>query len=196
MYKQLLDTIIQKNITRLNGLDKNLLYHSLEHTVDVMKQAERIALLENISNEKDLFLLKVAASYHDTGFLFTYKGHEERSGIIFKEDAQLYNFSDDDIKIVCGIIMATKLPQTPSTILEKIICDADLDYLGREDFVTLSNKLRIEFLEYGIVRNDTDWEQMQFKFLTSHHFFTATSVREKNYLKQEHLSQILASLPG
>lgn len=196
MYKQPFEEIKNNVLTKLTSLNKNLLYHSAEHTLDVTKQAGRIAVSENVSNEKELFLLKVASLYHDTGFLHTYKGHEEHSCLIFKEDAPLYNFEEDEIRLICGIIMATKLPQTPATRLEEIICDADLDYLGREDFLPLSNKLRIEFLEYDIVKNNEEWEQLQFKFLTNHQFFTATSVGEKNYLKQQHLAQILASFPG
>ncbi|HRI19439.1 MAG TPA: HD domain-containing protein [Panacibacter sp.] len=196
MYKQPFEKIKQNILTKLTGLNKNLLYHSVEHTLDVTKQAERIAISENLSDEKELFLLKVASLYHDTGFLFVYKGHEEKSCLIFKEDAPLYNFSEDETKLICGIIMATKLPQTPATKLEEIICDADLDYLGREDFLPLSNKLRTEFLEYGIVKNNDEWEQLQFKFLTNHQFFTATSVWQRNHLKQQYLAQILTSFPG
>jgi uncharacterized protein len=59
-----------------NGLSKELTYHTVNHTRDVLEQAERIAKAENITNEEDLFLLKVACLYHDSGFLYTYAGHE------------------------------------------------------------------------------------------------------------------------
>ena len=151
---------------------------------------------ENISDEQDLFLLKTAALYHDSGFLFTYQNHEEKSCQIFNEDAAEYGFSANSINVVCGIIMATKIPHTPVTKLEMIICDADLDYLGREDFFSISNKLQSEFLEYGIIKNNKEWELMQLNFLTSHRYFTATSLKERNALKQKHLDAIREAMPG
>lgn len=196
MYNELLDKIRQNINSKLSGLKETLYYHSAGHTFDVAKQAVRIAAAENIANERDIFLLNVAALYHDTGFLFTYKGHEEKSCEIFTEDAPMYSLSQGDISIVRSIILATKIPQLPATKLEEIICDADLDYLGREDFAEISNKLRLEFIAYSIIKNNEEFELMQFKFLTQHQFFTATSVRERNLLKQQHLADIMESLPG
>lgn len=196
MYQQLFSQIKEDVLNKLKGLNENLFYHSAAHTLDVTKQAERIALRENITDPNDLFLLKVAALYHDTGFLFIYTNHEEKSCSIFKADAVQYGFSENDISKVCNIIMATKIPQTPVTKLEEIICDADLDYLGREDFMAVSEKLRNEFLKYGIVKNMEAWEKLQLAFLTNHKFFTATSIKERNALKQKHLERIIASAVG
>ena len=193
MHEQLFDQIKENVTNKLKGLNKNLFYHSVGHTLDVVKQAERIALSENMHDINELFLLKVAALYHDAGFLFIYRNHEEKSCEIFKNDASGYGLNDNDINLVCGIIMATKIPQTPNTKLEEVICDADLDYLGREDFPPISDKLRKEFIEYGIVKNNSEWEKKQLDFLTEHHYFTETSRREREPLKQKNLQEFIES---
>lgn len=193
MHKESFENIKNHILKKLSQLDKNLTYHTVEHTIDVTNEVERIGLSENIVDENDIFLLKVAALYHDTGFLFTYMGHEAYSCNIFKDEAPEFGFSTDEIAIVCGIIRATKIPQTPLTKLEEIICDADLDYLGREDFLTVSNKLKMEFMAYGITKNETEWEELQINFLTNHRFFTATSNKERNDLKKLNLAKILQS---
>src|SRR5678816_3445426 len=74
------------------------------------------------------------------------------------------------------MIMATKIPQTPHTLLEQIICDADLDYLGRNDFEPISRSLYKEFLTYKIIPEDIIWDHIQIKFFESHHYFTGTSI--------------------
>lgn len=193
MYKESFENIKNHILTKLSHLDKSLTYHSAEHTLDVTNEVERIGMCENIADENELFLLKVAALYHDTGFLFTYLGHEEYSCKIFKEEAPEYGFSNYEINIVCGIILATKIPQTPLTKMEEVICDADLDYLGRKDFITVSNKLKQEFMAYGVTKNETEWAELQINFLAGHRFFTATSAKEKNDLKRLNLAKTLES---
>jgi len=57
------------------GLSKDLIYHSLDHTLDVLKAVERLALLEGVTDEA-LFLLKTAAIFHDAGFIEKYENDE------------------------------------------------------------------------------------------------------------------------
>lgn len=170
-------------------LSSDLTYHNVSHTQDVLEQCEKIALNENVRDEYDLMLLRTAALYHDTGFLFVYKGHEEMSCKIFKEDYS-NEFTEEEIEKILGIIMATKIPQTPHNLLEKIICDADLDYLGREDFEPISNNLRKEFLTYNIVSNNKEWEERQIKFFEMHKYFTASSNNLRNKTKELHLQEL------
>lgn len=182
-----LKKIQQIIIDRLrHQLDPRLIYHNLDHTLDVMVQSESIAIAEGISKTHDLDLLKLATAYHDSGFLYTYKNHEEKSCEILKNDlAGLLN--ETDTEIVCGLIMATKIPQSPKSLLEKIICDADLDYLGRSDFEPISKNLYKEFIDFGVVKENDDWIGIQIKFLETHRYFTASSFLRRNTKKQEHL---------
>ena len=124
-----------------NGLSKDLTYHTVQHTLDILKQAERIARKENLNNEEDLFLLKVACLYHDSGFLVSYKGHEEESCNLAKKELPAFDLNKKQVEMICRLIMATKIPQNPGNKMEEIICDADLDYLGTADFFRISNSL-------------------------------------------------------
>src|SRR5687767_15531516 len=152
-----------------------------------MKQAEIIAKHEGVNDKHDLLLLRTAAAFHDSGFLFVYKGHEEKGCEIASEHLKNV-FSESDIKKVCGMIMATKIPQTPNTLLEQIICDADLDYLGRNDFEPISRNLYKEFIVFKIIPEDIIWDHIQIKFFESHHYFTVTSVNKRNKKKLKHLN--------
>jgi hypothetical protein len=181
-------TIIKQPIlSRLEKeLDPRLGYHNISHTLDVLEQAEAIAKHENITDEHDLLLLKTAAVFHDSGFLFVYKNHEEKGCEIAAENLKNI-FSETDMKKICGMIMATKIPQTPHTLLEQIICDADLDYLGRNDFEPISKHLYNEFMTFKIIPEDSIWDHIQIKFFEMHHYFTNTSVGKRNEKKMKHL---------
>ena len=184
----LFTSIKQPILSRLeNELDPRLDYHNITHTLDVLEQAEILAKQEKVTDRHDLLLLKTAAVFHDSGFLFVYKNHEEKGCEIASESLRNV-FSEEDIKKVCGMIMATKIPQSPNTLLEQIICDADLDYLGRNDFEPISRNLYKEFIIFKIIPEDIIWDHIQIKFFESHHYFTGTSISKRNGEKLKHLN--------
>jgi len=170
-----------------SGLPKDLMYHGLHHTLDVLEQAERIAVQENITDANEMILLKVACLYHDSGFLTTYFGHEEVGCDLVRKELPDFHFTNEQIEIVCGIIMATRIPQTPLTKLEKIICDADLDYLGRLDFFSISHSLFDEMMKRGYVNNENDWDLIQVEFIKAHSYFTENSIHLREEQKNKHL---------
>jgi uncharacterized protein len=178
----------------ITGLDPRLTYHCYDHTVDVLRQAERIATDENITDKRLLLLIRVAALFHDTGFLYTYKEHEKKSCEIMLETIDAAAFNAHELDIMQGMIMATKVPQNPHSLPEMILCDADLDYLGRNDFGLISNKLKEEFLVYGIIKSEKEWDQLQVNFFESHHYFTASSVNTRQALKMQHLKELKEKL--
>ena len=172
-----------------NELPGNLTYHNLNHTLDVCEAAERLAVLEQITG-RDLVLLKTAALYHDSGFMVHSREHEAESIIIAQSTLPGFNYSEADIAIICGMIQATRLPQTPKTHMEQIICDADLDYLGRNDFPEISSQLLIEFLDRQVLREAKDWNPFQIKFFKSHSYFTESAKTLRAAKKQEWLEML------
>ena len=172
------------------GLSEKLTYHHVKHTLDVLEQCQVIAGLEAVTTEEAIFLLKVSALYHDMGFLSTYNGHEDRSCEIAESDLTQFGFSSSQKELVFELIKATKVPQNPQTKLAQIICDADLDYLGRSDFYIIGEDLYQEFLWQGIVKNELDWNRIQVKFLENHRYFTPSSKERREKQKQEYLREV------
>lgn len=174
-------------------LPEHLSYHSVGHIKDVIKSAEQIAISENVTPE-ELTLLKTAALFHDTGFLYGAKNHEEKSCEIAQAYLPDFDYSQDQIDLIKGMIMATKIPQRPQNHLEEILADADLDYLGRDDFFTIGDQLYEELSMFGIISSEYDWNLLQEKFLENHNFFTKTAINSRNLKKQENLNIIKAKL--
>ena len=170
-----------------NELPKYLYYHSTAHIKDVYNAVKQIASAEGIKGE-NLKLLLIAAMYHDSGFMIQAKNHEKLSCTIVKETLPNFGFSPEQIKKICGMIMATKIPQDPQNHLEEILCDADLDYLGREDFFIIGNHLFEELKTYKIVNTKRDWNLLQIGFLEQHNYFTKTAIALRKPQKDKYLT--------
>ncbi len=182
-------------------LAPELLYHSFEHTMGVYETAIRYAQAEKITGE-DLTLLLTAALFHDSGFLFQMNDHEEKSCEIALSILPEYDYSAGQIERICGMIRATRVPQQPQNHLEQILCDADLDYLGGEDYDRISNHLYDELKIAGIVKSEQQWVDIQIRFMENHHFHTASAKQWREEGKANNLWKIKtkaglhASLPA
>lgn len=174
-------------------LPKDLYYHGIHHTYNVLQSAEMIAKDEKIS-EMDMLLLKVAVLYHDAGFIKVYMNHEDAACELIREDLPRFGFSKEEIATVAGMIMATKIPQHPHTQLEKIIADADLEYLGTDNYNRISQTLFEEIKIYLKVESERQWQIVQMNFLKSHQYFTDFCKKNREAAKQKHLAQIIRQL--
>jgi len=170
-------------------LSDQLHYHSIAHTKDVVKAVERIALLENVTDE-GLFLLKSAATYHDAGFIEQYDNNEPVGARLAHEILPKYGYTDEHIEKIKELIYVTEIPHSPKNKLEEIICDADLDYLGRDDFHEIADKLKRELIEHNKIKNSRQWDEIQVSFLTSHKYFTETSINSRRKKKQQNLEEV------
>jgi uncharacterized protein len=174
-------------------LPSNLYYHGFHHVLDVLQAAELLGKMEGV-NEKDMELLRLAVLFHDSGYIISAKDHEKSGCNLAKESLPGYGYSGKEIETICGMIMATEYPQKPQTHLEEIICDADLDYLGRDDFFEIGSTLYKELNESGSIHSENDWNKLQETFLTSHHYFTKSATELRKAKKEEHLNQIRSML--
>lgn len=171
------------------SLPKNLYYHNLKHTTNVLHTVEYIATEEKVS-EEELLLLKCAALFHDAGFMVSYDNNEIIGADMAEQTLKRYKFTDEQIKTVKRLIMATQLPPQPKDHLEEIICDADLDYLGRPDFIPISQNLFRELFERGKINTITEWNKMQYKFMLNHNFYTKTAQKKRNKIKETVLKEL------
>ncbi|MCD4711263.1 MAG: HD domain-containing protein [Bacteroidales bacterium] len=168
-----------------NELPGTLYYHNVKHTVDVVTEVELIGWAEGL-NDEEILLLKTAALFHDAGHTIDYDEHEYHGTELAKKFLPGCGYSEEQIEKICNIIMATKLPPQPVDIYQEIICDADLDYLGRSDMIPVSNTLYKELHEQDKIGTLNEWNKLQLKFISSHSYFTKTarSLREVNKQKQ------------
>ncbi len=172
------------------NLSPTLFYHGLHHTHDVLSVALALAAAEGITDPEALALLHTAACFHDCGFITTYKGHEEEGCRLAGLLLPAFGYKPDQIETVCGLIKATEIPQNAQTPLEKILCDADLDYLGRDDFEPIARTLYDELRQRELVPDEPTWNSIQVNFLTAHRYHTATAKATRHPRLLEHLAAL------
>lgn len=168
-----------------NDLSKSIYYHNAKHTQDVVTQVEIIARGEGVT-EEELLLLKTAALMHDTGFLISYDDHETKSIELARDILVRYQYSPAQINQVVQLIEVTRPKTRPANKLQAILKDADLDYLGRFDFIHLSENLYQELMEFNGKMSAYEWTRKQYDFFSRHRYHTQTArkMRQVNKEKQ------------
>jgi uncharacterized protein len=185
------DYIVQK----LSGLlPPDLYYHGVNHTVnDVIVAVKEHAKTAGLNGE-ELVLLETAAYYHDSGYLKQYYFNEQIAVDIAADVLPGFGYTSGQIERIGRIIMATQLPQNPENYLEEIMCDADLDSLGRDDFFITSHSLRLELAAYGQPTNVFEWYERQLAFLESHTYFTDIARAARDAGKKRNMEEIMMLL--
>jgi len=185
-YLQHLEPVLQR---LKDGLHKHYYYHDVRHTLDVIEQSQTIGKLEGVS-QRELEILKIAALFHDTGFLKVRTGHEQASVDFFQNIGGLNTLTYEECDAITGCIIATHMPQKPKNQLEQILCDADVDYLGREDFSLIAENLFLEMSACGEMSDRITWDNLQIKFLEGHRYHTVSNQKRRNDKKEENLNEV------
>lgn len=165
-----------------------LFYHSVWHTEsDVLPAARRLGQIAGLT-QTEQGVLEVSAAYHDTGHIYISYGHEAISIKIMTEVLPRFGFTPPDIERVAAMIMATRMPQSPKNELERLLADADMDGLGRTDFLDTSKALWRENIALGRIQSWPQWLETQLRFLRTHRYFTATARALRDDRKQQNIA--------
>ena len=180
-------------LNRLKSLlPAEIVYHDLSHTLNVEKAVVRYAKLEGIA-EEEITLLQTAALYHDVGFIFCYDANESFAIQLATSNLPRFGYNKQQIAIVCKMIAATQINMQPTTQLEKLMVDADHDYLGRADYYIIASRLRKELAHFGREMDDETWIEFQLKYLSTIHRYhteTATNIRLQSKKTRIHELQL------
>ncbi len=182
---------LRKNALEIlnSKLSKDLYYHCVHHTLDVLKVINQYIKREKI-NVQEAKLLRIGVLMHDIGYTVSINDHELRSIEIAEKLMSQFEFSKDHIEIVKDLILSTRVPQKPKNKLEKMICDADLDYLGRPDFYKIGDLLYKEMKAYSNIENKNDWNKVQIKFLEAHKYHTDFARKNRQPHKEKRINEL------
>ena len=175
-------------------LPKDLYFHDLEHTKEIVEAAEEIGKGEGLSSH-ELEIVILAAWLHDIGYTEQYIGHEEESQVMADEFLRSIDYPEEKIAIIKNCIMATKYRHESGNILEATVIDADRVAMGRTNFDKRGNLLRQEWELYlNKDYSDKEWSDIQLQYLNETHFNTRYArehfedQKQVNYKLQKELS--------
>ncbi|SOE21754.1 uncharacterized protein SAMN06298216_2212 [Spirosomataceae bacterium TFI 002] len=188
--KSLFDKVYDEVLDILTSeLPQYLTYHSVNHTLYVLKMAEYLAWREGLPPE-EIELIRLAAIFHDIGFIEGREDHEEKGCRIAREMLSKYEFSEEELEKICGMIMATKIPQKPKNLAERVLADADLEYLSTENFEPVSEMLFKELRHFNKDLSRSEWQEIQISFLENHAYHTDFCKKYKESFKHQHLLKL------
>ncbi len=168
--------------------------HTLHPTRGVVAVANRIAISEGVP-EIDRELLITAAYFHDTGYIREYNKNEPIAARMASRILKLIGYKPKEVEKIQKMILSTALDREPKTHVEKILCDADLDHLGREDFLKLDVRLREGRSARGIdVSDDEIWYRGTLEFIKKHKYYTQTQKKLREKGKQKNIERLLNKL--
>jgi len=160
-------------------------YHNFQHALEVWCASREYGMFNGLE-EKDRFLLESAALLHDVVYVVNACDNEEKSAKFARKWLPMLGYHSNDIERISRLILATKWPTNPQNLLEEIICDSDLDNLGRLDFFEKSNNL---LLEWGI-QNRREWYERQLGFLENNQYYTYWAKKLREPGKQRNIQKL------
>lgn len=173
------------------NIGAEFVFHDINHTREVVASSLEIAEGYELS-EKELEILALAAWFHDTGYNEGPEGHEQRGCKLAADFLKQHQFSDSDLAVIAGLIMATKLPQQPASLLEEIICDADMSHLGKKNYWDRCGRIRQEFLmTRNTVMSEQEWVDFEINFMTNHRYHTTFAQELYDKRKHKHIRQLV-----
>lgn len=165
-------------------------YHSSFHTQNVVENAIEIAKGSKVS-EEELEIITIAAWFHDLGYIEKAENHEERSCEFAQEFLAENNYPQEKIDKIKGCILATKVPQSPKNIMEKVLCDADLNHLGKEYFSERNDLYRLEVeMQTEQRMTEFEWLKGSIEFISPHRFFTSYAKKNLEPAKTENFNKL------
>lgn len=173
-----------------NNVGGEYVFHDLQHTRNVVEAVGELASVMGIE-ERERYLLTLAAWFHDTGYDEGADGHEERSCKYAVEFFSKNNLPEQDLDVITRCIMATKLPFRPKDLLEELMCDADLSHLGKAIYWDRCGRLRQELLmTRSIIMSEQEWMDFELDFMRNHQYFTTVGKAAFSELKMKHIKQL------
>ncbi len=185
-FKPLRDHVLQE---LRHKLPRGLCYHGYQHTIEVYESARILSICSGLDVNSQRLVL-TAALTHDIGYIETANGHEQAGVEWIKTHLPHFDYSPEEIADISTLVLDTDLALDIHHPYSGLLRDADLDYLGTEDFYRIGNRLFQEFKYQGIVRDTWDWNQLQVNFLKHHTYHTPFSKINREPLKQRYLHEL------
>ena len=172
----------------------SLIFHTIAHTRQVVEAAMEISLASGLSVE-EIEAVLIAAWFHDIGYCHTYEDHETRSEQIATDFLLTKKLTIHQMDSVHRCINVTRIPQQPVSLIQKVICDADLYHFSRIDYPAYAQALRTELeLNLNLCYQDREWNTINYELLKDHKYFTTYGQNVLQTRKEDNIEKLLQKI--
>ncbi len=178
-----------------NDLPSHLPFHGLHRTRDDILPTIEHYITKTQLYPEDALLLRTAALFYNAGYLEKYDDNVAIAVRIANETLPSFGYTSSQIAAIGAMIVAVNPPQNPLTFLAELLCDVDRDYLGREDYFTVSEALRLELMAHGRFYSQAAWREVQIAELSNHRYFTELARQLREYGQRLNLSRLNKKTP-
>lgn len=161
-------------------------FHDARHTIQVATMAELIGRAEQV-NDKEMLLLRTAALIHDLGYLSMAEDHIEAGCDHAVELLPKFNYDPHQIEVICRLIRSIRDPLVVTGTLEQILCDANLNFLGRIDFKDVIERMWKEDHILHPEMTLSEWKKRMASLVKKYDFYTDTAKRLRDVHKEKQL---------
>ncbi len=170
-------------------LPANVYFHNLNYAKQIYSHAGLLCKAEDLDLEEAL-MIRTATLLLPLGYITSYENPEKQAAAIATEILPEYFYSEKQTNLITNLILSTKLPASPRNLLEKIMADTRMEYLGRIDFIKLYKLLFLEHNEFHPPVEIREWKEEQINILASHEFFTEGARRLREVSAAEQIKKI------
>jgi len=167
----------------------DLYFHNSSLVKSITNQTELLSTAESLP-EEEFINLKLASLFLFAGYISDYEKPLEASWQLVEEILPKYGFDKANIDEAKRII-GNSFKNIQESDSDNILHDARYDYLGRVDFLMLSEKLLKEESENGKPHNIKEWTDLQRKLLIDHEFITNTAKLLRSVSVEDQISSLL-----
>jgi adenylate cyclase len=166
----------------------NLYFHNSTLVKSISNHVELLSNAENL-DEEEFINLKLASVFLLTGYITDYEKPMEASARLVEEILPRYGFDQENIESTKRIIK-NSFDDRRESLSDKILHDARYDYMGRIDYIKLTEKLLRERTEYGKHTDSKTWIETQVKQLTHHEFLTNTAILFRSVRVEDQITRL------
>ena len=166
---------IEEMVTKMfdDEAPPNLYFHNSALVKNISNHVELLSGAENLP-EEEFINLRLASVFLLTGYISDYEKPMEASARLVEEILPKYGFGQENIETTKKIIK-NSFTDCQESLSDRILHDARYDYMGRIDYIKLTEKLLRERTEYGKHTDNKTWIEIQVKQLAHHEFLTTTA---------------------
>src|ERR1700682_2939237 len=187
--KKVSDQAIRLSLTKT---DDRLFYHNLAHTVRFLNAISKMNGHYQL-DDRNYFIVCASAWLYGLEMIASgYESHESKTTDLVQELLISLGIDSEEITEIKNCILATKMPQQPVTLNEKIVCDAYAFYLGSEKFAVYNKLMRKEIEAFTNNKfKGSAWRARTISLLKNHHYHTEFCQTLLNKPKEENLQAII-----